>query len=131
MPKRRSQHPTEAELEILNVLWRHGPATVRQVHEVLQADRTTALTTTLKLMQVMTEKGVLVRTDSRPHQYESTARKEQTQTGLLKDLTQRAFEGSVSKLLVRAVQDGGLSGEELQEVRKLIDEARKAAEGDQ
>jgi len=131
MPKRPSPHPTEAELEILNILWRRGPSTVREVHEALQADRTTGLTTTLKLMQVMTDKSMLVRSGSRPGRYTAAKEQERTQTGLLRDLTQRAFDGSISKLLVRAVQDGGLSGEELREVRKLIDEARKVAEAQQ
>ena len=70
MPRRASSQPTEAELEILNVLWQQGPSTVRQVHETLQADRETSLTTTLKMLQVMTAKDLVVREDtSRPHKY--------------------------------------------------------------
>ena len=126
MPTRPSPHPTEAELEALTVLWRRGPSTVRQVHEALQADRKTSLTTTLKILQVMTEKGLIVRGDeTRPHQYRPTKPEKKTQLGLLRELAQQAFDGSVSKLLVRAVQDGGLSASELAQVRKLIDQMGK------
>jgi predicted transcriptional regulator len=122
MPRRPSLHPTEAELEALSVLWRRGPSTVREVHETLRARRSTGLTTTLKILQVMMEKGLVVRGDEcRPHRYSAAAPEEKTQAGLLADLARRAFEGSVRKLLIRAVEDGGLTGEELQEIRKLID----------
>ncbi len=126
MPRRTSSHPTEAELEVLNVLWRRGPSTVREVHETLQADRQTTLTTTLKILQVMTEKGLTMReADSRPHRYKPTAPEEKTQVGLLDDLAQRAFNGSVRKLLMRAVEDAGLTDRDLQELRRLIDGVRR------
>ena len=125
MPRRPSLHPTEAELEILNVLWRRGPSTVREVHETLQADRRTTLTTTLKLLQIMTEKGLTIRDDdARPHVYRAAAPEEKTQAGLLEDLATRAFDGSVAKLLVRAVEDADLTGDELRDLRKLIDGLR-------
>ncbi len=131
MPVRPSSHPTEAELEILNVLWRRGPSTVREVHEVLQADRTTGLTTTLKLLQVMTEKGLVTRGDEpRPHRYTPASPEEKTQAGLLGDLAQRAFEGSLRKLLIRAVEDGGLGSDELEELQALIDSIRKGQRGE-
>lgn len=126
MPRRTSSHPTEAELEVLNVLWRRGPSTVREVHETLQADRQTTLTTTLKILQVMTEKGLTVReADSRPHRYRPTAPEKKTQVGLLDDLAQRAFNGSVRKLLMRAVEDAGLTDRDLRELRRLIDGVRR------
>lgn len=125
MARRPSEHPTEAEMEILTVLWRGGPSTVRQVHETLQADRTTGMTTTLKMLQVMTEKALTVRSDTRPHLYTAAIPAERTQAGLLSDLARRAFDGSVRKLLVRAVQDGGLSQRELDEIRQLIDDLRQ------
>ena len=126
MPRRSSPHPTEAELEVLAVLWQRGPSTVREVHETLQADRQTSMTTTLKILQVMTEKGFTVRDEERrPHRYSPSAPAEKTQAGLLADLVQRAFGGSVQKLLVRAVEAGGLTSDELREVRKLIDSVRK------
>ena len=131
MPVRPSSHPTEAELEILNVLWRRGPSTVREVHEALQADRTTGLTTTLKLLQVMTEKGLVTRGDeARPHRYTPASPEEKTQAGLLGDLAQRAFEGSLRKLLIRAVEDGGLGNNELEELQALIDSIRKGQRGE-
>ncbi|KKL89798.1 hypothetical protein LCGC14_1911100 [marine sediment metagenome] len=126
MPRRSSRHPTEAELEVLNVLWQRGKSTVREVHETLQADRQTTLTTTLKILQVMTDKGLTVREEeSRPHLYSPAVPKEKTQGGLLDDLVQRAFGGSVEKLLVQAVREGDLSSQELRAIRRLIDNVRK------
>ena len=129
MPRRSSSHPTEAELEVLAVLWRLGPSTVRQVHERLQADRQTSMTTTLKILQVMTEKGLTVRNDARPHQYSAAKPEEKTQAGLLDDLVRKAFGGSVSKLLIRAVEDADLDGQELREIQKSIDNVRKGSRG--
>ena len=129
MPRRSSPHPTEAELEILAILWQRGPSTVRQVHEVLQADRQTGLTTTLKLLQVMTDKGLTVRNDARPHQYSAAAPAENTQAGLLDDLVQKAFGGSVRKLLIRAVEDAGLDAGELREIQERIDSSRQSKPG--
>jgi predicted transcriptional regulator len=124
MPRRISELPAESELEVLSILWREGPSTVRGVHERLQADgRETSLTTTLKTMQIMVEKGFLTCGDERPRVYAAAATAERTQAGLLKRLAQKAFEGSVGKLLVRAVEESDLSREELREIRRLIDRA--------
>ena len=131
MPRRSSSHPTEAELEVLNVLWQRGPSTVRQVHETLQADRQTSMTTTLKILQVMVEKSLAVREEEiRPHRYSPALPEEKTQAGLLDDLARRAFGGSVSKMLLRAVEDSRLTRNELQEIRKLINGTRKDKRGD-
>src|SRR5688572_20666698 len=129
MPARTSAHPTQAELEILSILWRRGPSTVRDVHELLQADRDTSMTTTLKILQVMIEKGLATRTESRPQVYSAATPQEKTQAGLLKDLVHKAFGGSVRKLMVRAVEDGGLTVEELREIQNLIDTLRKEKRG--
>jgi predicted transcriptional regulator len=130
MPRRSSPHPTEAQLEVLSVLWRRGPSTVREVHDALQVDRETTLTTTLKLLQVMTEKGLVVRDDeSRPHRYRAAAAQSKTQAGLLDELANRAFDGSLRKLLIRAVEEGSLTGGELREIRELIDRVRKNGRG--
>ncbi len=129
MPTRPSPHPTEAELEALAVLWRRGPSTVRQVHEALQADRKTGLTTTLKTLQVMTAKGSVVRSDERPHRYTPAKPEEKTQVGLLKDLVHRAFDGSVQKMLIRAVEAGEMTEKELSEIRGVIDKLRKQKRG--
>ena len=131
MPRRASHYPTQAELEVLNVLWQRGPSTVREVHETLQADRRTSMTTTLKILQVMTGKKLTLRDEKRrPHLYSPSVPAEKTQTGLLDDLVQRAFGGSVRKLLVRAVEAGDLTGDELRAVRKLIDNVRKEQQGE-
>ena len=129
MPTRPSPHPTEAELEALTVLWRRGPSTVRQVHEILQADRKTSLTTTLKTLQIMTAKGTVICSDERPHRYTPAKPEEKTQAGLLKDLVRRAFDGSVQKMLIRAVEAGEMTEQELGEIRKVIDNLRKKKRG--
>ncbi len=125
MPKRPSLYPTEAELEILAVLWRRGGRTVREVHEALQAGRKTTLTTTLKLLQIMTEKGRVRRSETRPHRYTAAVSQERTQAGLLEDLTRRAFDGSAGKLLLRAVEHGKLTPAELDEMQQLINSRRQ------
>ena len=131
MPRRSSSHPTEAELEILNVLWRSGASTVREVHEALQADRKTGMTTTLKLLQIMADKGLVTRDDEiRPHRYSAAKPEEKTQAGLLDELARRAFGGSMRKLLIRAVEEGDLSAEELGKIRKLVDRACEDQRGE-
>ena len=130
MQRRGSSGPTEAELEVLQVLWSRGPSSVREVHETLQADRQTGKTTTLKILQVMLEKGLVTREEERrPHKYTPTAPEEETQLQLLDNLIQRAFGGSARKMLVQAVRGTRLSREEFQEIRKLIDSLRKKQEG--
>ena len=104
---------------------------MREVHETLQADRQTSMTTTLKILQVMVEKSLAVRKEEiRPHRYTPALPEEKTQAGLLNDLARRAFGGSVSKMLIRAVEDARLTGSELREIRKLIDGTRKDKRGD-
>ena len=129
MPSKNSAHPTAAELEILSILWRRGPGTVRDVHEIVQANRDTGMTTTLKILQLMVEKGLAKRSDSRPQIYSAARPQATTQAGLLKELVRKAFDGSVRKLMVRAVEDGGLSGDELKEIQKLIDTVCKKERG--
>ena len=123
MVTKRKPRPTDAELEILNVLWRHGPATVREVHAALAETRATGYTTVLKLMQIMAEKG-LVRRDERQRAHVYTARlaEEQTQRQLVGDLLARAFNGSASKLVMHALASQRASDEELAQIRKMLDE---------
>lgn len=119
--------PTDAELAILRVLWERGPSTVRQVHDVLTSrDRPTAYTTALKLMQIMTEKG-LVRRDERDrtHVYHPRLTEEQTQRQLVGDLLDRAFGGSASKLVMQALNARRATPEELGEIRQLIEARRE------
>ena len=123
---RARPRPTDAELEILRVLWDLGPATVRQVHEALADTRETGYTTTLKLMQIMADKGLVTRDESsRTHIYAATVPQEHTQRQLVKDLVDRAFGGSAKALVLRALSDEGTTAEELREIRRLIDNARE------
>ena len=116
--------PTRAELAILRVLWKKGRSTVRQVHEALQEeqDHYTVYTTVLKLLQNMTEKG-LVRRDERErtHVYEPAINEQKTQRDLLRDLVDRAFGGSTASLVIQALSLKKASPEELEEIRKLLD----------
>jgi predicted transcriptional regulator len=117
--------PTDAELAILRVLWEHGPSTVRHVHEALTETRETGYTTTLKLMQIMAEKGLVSRDESaRTHVYAAVVNQEQTQRQLVKDLMDRAFGGSAKALVLRALSEETTS-DELREIRKLIDGYRE------
>jgi len=122
MPKPTTPRPTDAELSILRVLWERGPSTVRQVHEVLSRERPTAYTTALKLLQIMTDKGLVRRDETdRTHVYQARWSEEQTQRQLVRDLLERAFGGSASKLVMQALAAKRASAEELGEIRKLID----------
>ncbi|SRR5579871_1327137 len=112
--------PTDAELDILAALWRLGLATVREVHEALGKD--SGYTTTLKQMQVMTEKGLLIRSERfRSHVYEAGVPKEQTQKQIAADLLRRAFDGSAKSLLLGALSAQPTSPEELKDLRQMLD----------
>jgi predicted transcriptional regulator len=114
--------PTDAELSILRVLWKRGPSTVRQVHDVLSQDRPTAYTTALKLLQIMIDKGLVARDErDRTHVYHPRLSEEQTQRQLIGDLLDRAFGGSSSKLVMQALATRKASAEELGEIRRLLD----------
>jgi len=122
MPRRKSVGPTEAELEVLHVLWTRGPSTVRQVHKVLGPRNNTAFNTTLKILQIMYEKDIVKRDDSeRPHVYWPAVPQEQTQRQLVSTFVKRAFGGSARKL-VAALTASGISEEELAEIRQLFEE---------
>jgi len=123
MARRPTPRPTDAELSILRVLWERGPSTVRQVHDVLSADREFAYTTTLKLLQLMTEKGVAMREEhGRVHLYRAAVAQEETQRHLIRDLVDRAFGGSPSRLVMQALAATPASAEELREIRRLLKE---------
>ena len=118
--------PTDAELAILRVLWERGPSTVRQVHDVLGRERPTAYTTALKLLQIMIEKGLVRRDETeRTHVYSARLSEEQTQRQLVRDLLDRAFGGSASKLVMQALAARRATPEELGEIRKLIEMRRE------
>lgn len=113
--------PTESELEILQVLWAHGPSSVRFVNEQLNLRREVGYTTTLKLMQIMFEKGLVTRnTDQRSHIYASHVEEKETQKRLLDDLLDGAFRGSAMNLVVQALGNANASREELDEIKELI-----------
>ncbi len=118
--------PTDAELEILTVLWSIGPATVREVHEVINRRRTAQYSTVLKFMQIMAEKGLVRRNEEqRAHVYEPTRPQEWTQKQLAGDLLDRAFSGSAKALLIGALSARKASRQELAELRKMLDEYSK------
>ena len=118
--------PTDSELAILRVLWTRGPSTVRQVAEAL--GRETGYTTVLKLMQIMTEKELVVRDESeRTHVYQAAYTEDQTQRQLVSDLLDRAFDGSAAKLVLQALSSNTTSAQELEEIRKLLNKQREAS----
>jgi predicted transcriptional regulator len=124
MAKLSLPRPTDTELEILRVLWQRGPSTVREVQETIGETRATGYTTVLKMLQIMTEKG-LVRRDERQraHVYEARLAQEQTQQQLVGDLLERAFDGSATNLVMQALATKKkASAEELSQIRQILDE---------
>lgn len=120
---RSLQKPTASELEILRVLWARGPSTVREVHEALREKKSLGYTTVLKLLQIMTTKGTVRRNETqRAHVYEAGLPAEQTKRQLAGDVLQRVFEGSASQLMMHALAGKKASREELDEIRRLLDE---------
>ncbi len=118
--------PTDAELEILTVLWSRGPSTVREVHETIARRRPAQYTTVLKIMQIMADKGLVLRNEQqRAHVYRASRPREWTQRQLAGDLLQRAFAGSARSLLLGALSARRVSKEELDELRRLLDEYEK------
>jgi predicted transcriptional regulator len=114
--------PTDAELAILRVLWERGASTVRDVHDELSRTQATGYTTILKLLQIMTEKGLVVRDESqRAHIYEARNSEQRTQRQLLGDLLDRAFGGSPAKLVMQALSGRKTSSAELSAIRELLD----------
>jgi predicted transcriptional regulator len=123
MPETELPRPTDAELQILKVLWRRGPSTVREVFETLGESKTTGYTTVLKTMQIMADKGLVVRDESeRAHRYEPAAPEDETQRRLVGDLLRKAFDGSAKKLVMQALSTERASAEELSEIRRMLDE---------
>lgn len=118
--------PSESELAILQILWKSGPKTVKEVNEVLNREKTTGYTTTLKLMQIMHEKGLVSRTSEGAkgcsHLYKAEVSKSGVSNNLLDSFMNRVFEGSAGKLVLNALGKGKASKEEIREIRKLLDE---------
>jgi predicted transcriptional regulator len=123
MVRRKVPRPTDGELAILRILWERGPSTVRQVHRALRQGKQTGYTTTLKLLQIMTEKGLVRRDEADwPHVYRPAATEEKTQKQMVRDLLDKAFAGSTGKLVLRALAAKKVSAHERAEIRKLLDE---------
>lgn len=121
--KKHDDRPTDAQLAILNVLWEIGPATVRQVHESLPAGGRRGYTTTLKLLQIMAEKGLVSRDESaRSHVYRASSDEREMKDKLVGDLASKAFGGSAAQLAMSALSHRPASKAELDEVRRLLDE---------
>jgi BlaI family transcriptional regulator, penicillinase repressor len=119
----RQTLPTDAELAILGVLWRRGPSTVREVHDALSPIQGTGYTTVLKLMQLMAQKGLVVRDESqRSHVYRPATAEAQTQRRLVGELMDKAFAGSAAQLVMRALSVKRATKGELDEIRHLLDE---------
>lgn len=115
--------PTEAELELLAVLWSKGAATVREVYEEIAPQRAVGYTTVLKIFQRMTEKGLVQRTDSgKAHTYRATVSQQETQSQMLRDLTERLFSGSSAQLAMHALSLQPPNEQELADVRKILEE---------
>ena len=130
MTRKRNLRPTDAELDILNVLWDEGPATVRQVHERLQPRKTSQYTTTLKLMQIMAEKGLLERDETaRSHVYRARQAREHVQRRVAQYLLDRFFGGSARSLMVGALDAKQASPKELEELRELLTDYEKSKRG--
>jgi predicted transcriptional regulator len=121
--------PTDAELAILRVLWQLGPSTVRDVHDLLSRKHDTGYTTVLKLLQIMTEKGLVVRDESeRAHVYSARQSEQKTQRQLLADLADRAFGGSATRLVMQALSGRKATSEELNAIRELLDQMDEEAQ---
>ncbi len=117
---------TEAEMEILQILWKTGPSTVRELHELLAVSKPSGYTTTLKLMQIMAEKGLLVRDDSqRAHIYRPAMAKAEAQRSMLRQMMERFFDGSGAQLAMQALAEKPATAEERKAIRKLIEERRR------
>jgi len=119
--------PTESELEILQVLWQLGPSSVRKVNEILNERREVGYTTTLKIMQIMTEKALVTRnTESRTHIYLPAVKEQDTQKSLLKSFIDKTYRGSAMNLVLQALGNQDATEKELQELKQMIDEIEKS-----
>ena len=123
MAETKPPRPTDAEIEILKVLWRRGPSTVREVFDALGEVKTTGYTTVLKMLQIMWEKGLVTRDETeRAHRYEAAFAEELTQRQMVGDLLRRVFDGSAKKLVMQALSTERASADELGEIRRMLDE---------
>ena len=123
MPRPASDQPTEVELQILNVLWDHGPSTVREIHNQLSQHKDTNYSTTVKMLSVMLDKGLVVRDEnSRPQVYRTAATRQKTQKRMLGELLDKVYDGSSKTLMLHALSSKKASADELAEIRRMLDE---------
>ena len=123
MVKKRLPQPSPGELELLKTIWELGPSTVKQIHTKVSQGRKSpkTLTTTLKLIQIMEQKGLVQREGKeRPYLFHAMVSEQETQQSLLKDILVRGFHGSAKSLMLCALESTGISGEELGEIRALL-----------
>ena len=120
---RSAPNPTEAELELLSILWARGPSTVREIHEIVSGEKDTGYTTTLKILQKMTDKRLVVRDESqRSHVYRAAVKAEKTQRRLVDRLLENAFGGAVEQLVMQALSSRKVDPGEIARLRKLLDD---------
>jgi len=125
----RTPIPSNAELEILRVLWKEGPSTVRSVHDALKRERDVGYTTVLKIMQVMAEKRLVTRDESeRSHVYSPAVQEKSVKRRLVSDLLDKAFDGSAAQLVMQALSDKRASAEDLKQIRRLLNESARKGE---
>ena len=126
MTSEKNMRPTESELEILQILWKEGPSSVRTVNDILNEKREVGYTTTLKIMQIMAEKGLVERnTESRTHIYEASISEEETQQQLLDRFVDATFRGSAMKLVMQALGNHKATPQELKDIKALIESMEK------
>ncbi|MCF7955332.1 MAG: BlaI/MecI/CopY family transcriptional regulator [Phycisphaerae bacterium] len=123
MARQKASNPTDRELEILRILWDHGPSSVRRVNEFVCQESDTGYTTTLKFLQIMLEKGLVTRdTSHRTHIYSAAAEEASVQKSLAADLVDKAFGGSAQKLVMQALQQKQVPQAELKRIQRMLDE---------
>jgi predicted transcriptional regulator len=122
MPRPSSSQPTEVELQILRILWKLGPRPVREIHQRLEAEKGTGYSTTVKMLAVMLQKGLVRRDENvQPHVYRPVLTREKTRKRMLNDLIEKVYEGSALSLVLQALSSGRATKEELNEIRRLLD----------
>lgn len=126
MARHASTQPTEVELQILRILWSDGPSIARHIHDSLQEFKQTTYSTTVKMLSVMMEKGLLKRDDdAKPHVYRASAPQQRTQKRMLGDLIEKVYDGSAAALMLHALSSKKATAEELAEIRELLDRLEK------
>ena len=128
MPRPPASQPTDVELQILQVLWEHGPSTVRFIHDKLSKTRKTTYATTVKMMVIMFEKGLVTRDDSvRPQIYRASTSRKRTQRQMLNEFIQKVYDGSAASVVLQALSSKKASRDDMAKIRELLDELEEDA----